>query len=80
MAYVCDVDQIVQGRPAPRPAGFVERLSALPGRALDWLAAWNDAADEAAAARRVFTPCGGKLTDGLEREMMQRVLQRDWVG
>jgi len=79
MAYVCDVDQIAAGeRAAPRHAGIVETLAALPRRALDWLSAWNDAAEEAAISRQVFGDRGGRLTDSAEREMMQRVLHRNW--
>ncbi|MFO1134782.1 MAG: hypothetical protein U1E30_06335 [Rhodoblastus sp.] len=80
MAYVCDADQIVLAKPAAPPrAGVVAALAALPRRAVDWISAWNEAADEAAVARDVYGPCGGKLTDGLEREMMRRLLKTDWT-
>ena len=78
MAYVCDADQIVLARPAaPHRAGVLERIAALPHRAFEWISAWNEAADEAAVARDVYGPCGGKLTDGHEREMMRRLLKTD---
>ncbi len=74
MAYVCDADQARFAQPlAPRRAGVLETVAALPRRALDWLAAWDEAAEEAAAGRAVYGNCGGKITDGLEREMMRRL-------
>lgn len=77
MAYVCDMDEVGVARRVeilPK-ARLGARLARLPRRALDWLIAWNEAADEAALAHRTFGNCGGKLTDGLEREMMQRTLR-----
>lgn len=79
MAYVCNVDEVGGARPsAPvAKASLVARLARVPGALVEWLAAWNEAADEAALARRTFGNCGGKLTDGLEREMMRRVLRTE---
>ena len=79
MAYVCDADQIVLAKPvAPQKTSALESIAALPRRVIEWISAWNEAADEAAVARDVYGPCGGKLTDGLEREMMRRLLKADW--
>lgn len=79
MAYVCDANQIVLAKPAaPRRASALQTIVALPRRAFEWISAWNEAADEAAVAREVYGPCGGKLTDGYEREMMRRLLKTDW--
>ncbi|MEI2734834.1 MAG: hypothetical protein V9G24_08480 [Rhodoblastus sp.] len=79
MAYVCDADQIVLAKPAaPQRAGALATLVALPRRAVEWISAWNEVADEAAVARDVYGPCAGKLTDGLEREMMRRLLKTGW--
>ena len=80
MAYVSVVHHTI-GKSAShdRATGFLHRFATLPRQALDWLSAWNDAADEAAASRRVFSPCGAKLTDSMEREMMERVLHKEWL-
>lgn len=79
MAYVCDVEEMggaADGAPAAK-ASVAARLARIPGAAMAWLSAWNEAADEAALARRTFGACGGKLTDGLEREMMRRLLRTE---
>ena len=79
MAYVCDMDRVGEARRLeilPKMT-LGARIAALPQRALDWLIAWNEAADEAAVARQTFGNCGGKLTDGLEREMMRRLLRTE---
>ena len=79
MAYVCDADQIVLDQPvAPRHAGLFETLASLPRRALDRIVAWNEGADEAAAARDIYGGAAGKLTDAMEREMMRRLMPRSW--
>lgn len=79
MAYVCDIDQMGAARRVDEvPEKKLGAIAALPQRALDWLVAWNEAAEEAAVARRTFGNSGGKLTDGLEREMMQQLLRTDW--
>lgn len=77
MAYVCDVDQIVSAKPlAPRRAPLVARLA---HRVRAWIGAWNEDVDEAAVARRLYGNCAGKLTDGMEREMMRRLTRGDWT-
>jgi len=79
MAYVCDAHQIVSARPAtPHQAGILETLASAPRRALAWLSAWSDAADEASIGRDFFLRSGGKLTDGMERELMRRVMNSNW--
>ena len=76
MAYVSDARHVAAHADQ---TGILRRLAQAPRSMLAWLSAWNAAAGEAAAARRVISPCGGKLTDGMEREMMDRVLHRDWA-
>ncbi|HMN73022.1 MAG TPA: hypothetical protein PKA55_14255 [Rhodoblastus sp.] len=79
MAYVCDIDHVGASRriPAAPKASFGARIAGYAQRAADWLAAWNEAADEAAIARRTYGACGGKITDGLEREMMRQLLRTE---
>jgi len=77
MAYVCDTEFIAPTTPAAKPTSWSSSLASLPRRALAWLAAWNEAADER-AGRTLFGRTDGKITDAMEREMMRRVLGGDW--
>ncbi len=76
MAYVCDMDQLGSSHRVAK-ASLGAKLAGYARNAVDWLAAWNEAADEAAIARQTYGACGGKITDGLEREMMRRLLRAE---
>lgn len=74
MAYVCDMDQVGSSHRIAK-ASLGAKVAGFAHNAAVWLAAWNEAADEAAIARQTYGACGGKITDGLEREMMRRLLR-----
>lgn len=80
MAYVCDTREIPLPTAGATPArtDLLLRIARIPGRVAGWLAAWGDAADEAAIGRDFFLQTGGKLTDGMERELMRRVMASNW--
>ncbi len=77
MAYIYNIDQVGAARRSPAVTSLGAKATAVAQRVIDWLVAWNEAADESAAARTTYGMCGGKITDGLEREMMRRLLRTE---
>jgi hypothetical protein len=57
--------------------GFLTRLTSLARRVGDWFAARRQRQTDREIAR-LLARCGGRLTDSMEREIMQKALVSHW--
>ena len=83
MAYACDHDEPILRATAESHAnqglpGFLARLAVFARTLWDAVVSWGDRRDEAAIARFLHLRAGGKLTDGVERELLNRLMATNW--